>query len=115
MELLCKLGIIDCILPVDRVFHRVIALRNTINSSTCAILDTDKWTDGSHRTHRRNHRLIFAYLSLMNILLILHHLVAVLSTRFARGYTSNIFGYSHVEIFLLLLIDLAPLSTLGRH
>ena len=93
----------------------MVALRNTINSITLAILDTDKWTDGSHRTHRRNHRLVFSYLSLMDILLVFHHLVAVLSSRFARGYASNILRNSHVEVLLLLLIDLAPLNSLGRH
>ena len=82
MELLCELGIVYCILSVDGVFHSVIALGNAIDSSPCAILNTDEGTDGSHRTHGRNHRLVFP-LSLVDVLLVLHHLVAVLSTRFA--------------------------------
>lgn len=51
----------------------------------------------------------------MNILLVFHHLVAVLSSRFARGYASNILRNSHVEVLLLLLVDMAPLNALGRY
>lgn len=114
VELLRDLGVVDCVLPVDGVLHRVVALGNAIDSSTWAILDADERTDGSHRTHGRHHRLVFA-LRLVDVLLVLHHLVAVLPTRLARGDASDVFGNRHVEVLLLLLIDVAPLHALGRH
>ena len=98
---LLKLGVVELLsklrvsLSVDRILHRVVPFGNTIDS-VLAILDTDKRTNGAHRTHRCNNRLIFASVSLVNVLLIFHHLIPIFATRFARSNGTHVLGNCHI-------------------
>lgn len=89
---------------VWHVFHRMVSICSLIH---WAILNAHERAKTSHGSHGANDRLIIKYLLI--ILVVLHHLIAILSPGVARRYPSNILADRHIEI-LLFLVDLRLLS-----